>query len=108
MVAPRRVRKVFCTVVRVPQVDDRKMNASNRFSNRPSDLLPWADPYIARLVTKLQNEVRNERAQVQRNRRLSRVMQMELDPPSPCPDVDWEWNEEPRWNPGDSDDWSDV
>ena len=27
-----------------------------------SELLPWADPYIARLIRKLQDEVRQERA----------------------------------------------
>ena len=29
---------------------------------RPSELVPWADPYIAGLINKLQAEVRSERA----------------------------------------------
>lgn len=61
MVAPTKIR---CAVVTIT-ADDNGMpniNASEfepRF--RPSDLLPWADPYIAGLVRKLQAEVRSER-----------------------------------------------
>ena len=61
MVAPRKTKKVFCTVVRVAVTDNRNIGPANRFSTRPSDLLPWADPYIARLVRRLQDEVRSER-----------------------------------------------
>ena len=61
MVAPRKTKKVFCTVVKVPSTDERSIGPDKRFSTRPSDLLPWADPYIARLVRRLQAEVRSDR-----------------------------------------------
>jgi hypothetical protein len=38
--------------------------ASNRFAPRGAlarDVLPWADPYVAGLIKKLQDEVRRER-----------------------------------------------
>lgn len=108
MVAPRKTRKIFCTVVRVPAADDSCMRASNpRFDNepfsnqafsRPSDLLPWADPYIARLVTKLQDEVRDERTQARSASRLSRDCLAELEPPTPSTDSDWDWSDESRWS----------
>lgn len=65
MVAARKVRKVVCVMVQ----DSDPLGGSfsltgplsgNRFAGRPSDLLPWADPYIARLVRNLQEEVRQE------------------------------------------------
>ncbi|MCA9260880.1 MAG: hypothetical protein KDA61_16815 [Planctomycetales bacterium] len=66
MVAPRQIRRVVCTIVRV---SENPVNPSTArladFSNparRPSELLPWADPYIAGLVTQLQREVRREQA----------------------------------------------
>lgn len=107
MVAPRKAKKIFCTVIRVPVADDRCMRVdSNRLSgpamfSRPSDLLPWADPYIARLVSKLQDEVRDERTQ---NRVVSRIADScvaELEPPNPSTDGDWDWNDEPRWSLSD-------
>jgi len=103
MVAPRQTRKVFCTVVRVPVADDSIMRANtqpfstDRFSTRPSDLLPWADPYIARIVSKLQDEVRDERSQSRLDLRPAEAMQAELEPPSPGSESDWEWKEETRW-----------
>ena len=60
MVAPNKTRRVVCTIVRVadePQID------SNRYIRKPSTLVPWADPYIAGLVRRLQSEVRMERAE---------------------------------------------
>jgi hypothetical protein len=93
MVAPRMMTKVFCTVVRVPAEGDR---ISQRL-NRPSDLLPWADPYIARLVQNLQQEVRHERCSAPDGWRSTAPMQAELEPPSPMPEADWDWKEEPRW-----------
>ncbi len=121
MVAPRKTRKIFCTVVRVSVADDNSMQANNqRFNSqhtnrlsemfpatRPSDLLPWADPYIARLVTKLQDEVRDERTQTRirdertQTRKVSRISGnclAELEPPSPSTDNDGDWNDEPRWS----------
>lgn len=38
-----------------------RMNLPDKSRFRPSDLVPWADPYIASLVRKLQREVREER-----------------------------------------------
>ena len=90
MVAPRKIKKVFCTVVRVPVTEDRSRRQDDRFSARPSDLLPWADPHIARLVKRLQDEIRQQR------RSASRMIS-ELDPPSPVTDSDSDWLEETRW-----------
>ncbi len=93
MVAPRRTKKIFCTVVRVPALEER---TSHR-TGRPSDLLPWADPYIARLVQNLQEEVRHERSKPPGGWRSTAPMQAELEPPSPSTEPEWEWKEEPRW-----------
>lgn len=49
-------KNIRCTVVWDPNEEDR---ADSRVA-RPSDLLPWADPYIASLVRKLQREARHE------------------------------------------------
>ncbi len=110
MVAPRRTKKIFCTVVRVAVADDSSMKANNRIAkdrrihnnaltsgSRPSDLLPWADPYIARLVTKLQDEVRTERGGTRMASRFAGTCLAELEPPSPTIDSDWEGQDEPRW-----------
>jgi len=103
MVAPRKTKKIFCTVVRVPAADDSIMRAHNqrpsiqRFSTRPSDLLPWADPYIARLVANLQEEVRDERSQSRLALRSTGTCLAELEPPSPISDSDWDWQDESRW-----------
>lgn len=110
MVAPRKTKKIFCTVIQVPVADDICMRinepapTSNRLNNtRPSDLLPWADPYIARLVTKLQNEVRDERTQTRVVSRLTGTAIAELEPPSPSTDSDWDWTDEPRWSLSETD-----
>jgi hypothetical protein len=94
MVAPRKSRKVFCTVVRVPAEGEL---VSSRL-RRPSDLLPWADPYIARLVQNLQEEVRFERSSAPGGWRSTAPLQADLEPPSPVPESDWDWKEEPRWS----------
>jgi hypothetical protein len=57
MVAPRKIR---CLVIEVPS-EMAAMSPRTRARFRPSQLVPWADPYIASLVHKLQNEVRHER-----------------------------------------------
>ena len=93
MVAPRKFKKVFCTVLRVPVADVSTIDTVNRFNCRPSELLPWADPYIARLVRNLQNEVRNQRESTRMDRvRDARLLSAELEPPLPLgaePDLDW-------------------
>ena len=102
MVAPRKFKKVFCTILEVPVADDSTMKTTDRFSTRPSELLPWADPYIARLVTNLQNEVRSQRGQ--RPRHTSRLemsevrfLEAELEPPTTTStDLDWDWREDTR------------
>ena len=48
---------IHCTVVEIPQTTDL---TQRRLSAR--DLLPWADPYIAGLIRRLQAEVKAERA----------------------------------------------
>ncbi len=65
MVAARKVRKVVCVMVQEHEALEGASRLSermpkSRFNRRPSDLLPWADPYIARLVRNLQEEVRQE------------------------------------------------
>ena len=69
MVAARKVRKIVCCLVRVPAHPEQPRchslasGATPRHNqSRPSDLLPWADPYITQLVRNLQNEVRHERS----------------------------------------------
>jgi hypothetical protein len=54
MIAGNRIR---CTVVAVPLAAEfgTLRGALTR------DLLPWADPYVAQLIRKLQDEVRQER-----------------------------------------------
>jgi len=58
MVAPRKIR---CLVIEVSS-EAAALPANTRARFRPSQLLPWADPYISKLVHKLQNEVRLERS----------------------------------------------
>ena len=65
MVAARKVRKVVGVVVQESDPMEGLTAlagplSGSRFAGRPSDLLPWADPYIARLVRNLQEEVRQE------------------------------------------------
>lgn len=54
MVARTRIR---CMVVAVPEASDRL--GSRGVLSR--EILPWADPYVAGLIKKLQDEVRRER-----------------------------------------------
>lgn len=107
MVAPNKNRKLVCTVVRVAE---RSADESLRFVRKPSALVPWADPYIAGLVRRLQSEVRMERARAEGHQPaglamfddrgasqwLSASIHADLDPPSPA-DGDWEWSNGPRW-----------
>ncbi len=48
-----------CIVVEVPANQEEDVVVRRA---RARDLLPWADPYIARLIRNLQDEVRSERA----------------------------------------------
>lgn len=62
MVAFNRVR---CTVLAVSELQKCGMTRGAIVR----DVLPWADPYVAQLIKKLQDEVRAER-QVQSKSRL--------------------------------------
>ena len=93
MVASRQPKKVICTIVRVPALAERTRDRLGR----PSELLPWADPYIAQLVHNLQEEVRGERFSPRNPWKPASSPRAELEPPCPAPDPDWEWAEEPRF-----------
>ncbi len=54
MVAFNRVR---CTVVAVSQPENQILSRGVL----AREVLPWADPYVAQLIKKLQHEVREER-----------------------------------------------
>ncbi len=56
MIARNRIR---CIVVEVGTGTDRRQPRGAL----ARDLLPWADPYVAGLIKKLQDEVRSERRQ---------------------------------------------
>lgn len=110
MVAPNKTRRLVCTIVRV--AEDCPVDSS-RFIRKPSTLVPWADPYIAGLVRRLQSEVRMERAEAADRGEtlgselfdergaaawLAQSAVADLDPPSPTMDDDWQWSEMPRWS----------
>ena len=59
MVAPQDGRRVHCFIVALPE--NPIASRLERGPRKPSQLLPWADPYIAKLVERLQTEVRSER-----------------------------------------------
>lgn len=122
MTSSRLPRRIVCTVVRidgdrsVPTTARFDLPAGDRFANptrlpnsstmhrapRPSQLLPWADPYIAKLVHRLQDEVRRERNQ---RCRVVAAESAELEPPAPgdALDVDWEFGDDTRWSHSDLD-----
>ncbi|MEQ8209910.1 MAG: hypothetical protein RH917_08755 [Lacipirellulaceae bacterium] len=104
MVAPKKNKRIVCTVIRLPE---NPMSAKNRLSDtggvRPSELLPWADPMIAKLVSRLQNEVRSERDSKgpllkPLDPKVSFGITSELEPVTPSFDTDYEFNDEPRFN----------
>jgi hypothetical protein len=102
MVAPRKTRRIVCTVIAVPANDTDVMLLDElTYTERPSNRLPWSDPIIARLVSNLQDEVRSERRKTKLSWLTSGQMVADLDPPSPgmsdCDDQ-WEWREQPRWS----------
>jgi hypothetical protein len=113
MVAPIKTRRVVCTVIRVAESPTAM---SERFIRKPSTLVPWADPYIAGLVRRLQSEVRMERAALAESAArdeqaqgvdmfdnrgaaawLNDSLAADLDPPCPFGDEDWQWSDEPRF-----------
>jgi hypothetical protein len=109
MVAPNKSRRLVCTLVRVAEAPREEIA---RFTRKPSALVPWADPYIAGLVRKLQSEVRLERAAMASAgvmaeapmfddrgaaRWLNDSISADLDPPSPATGDDWEWSDDLRW-----------
>jgi hypothetical protein len=91
MVAPfSTTQRIVCTAVRI---DEPGVSRHNRLAYKPSTLVPWADPYIAGLVRRLQSEVRFERAVV------AAEVHADLEPPSPSIDSDWDAWDQPRWTP---------
>lgn len=87
MVAPLSTSKrIVCTAVRV---DEPGVCPHNRLAFKPSELVPWADPYIAGLVRRLQSEVRFERA--------SFAPEADLEPSRPSVESDWDGWDQPRW-----------
>jgi hypothetical protein len=48
---------IRCSVVAVPVSSDHRLSRGAL----ARDVLPWADPYVAQLIKKLQDEVRHER-----------------------------------------------
>ena len=71
MVAPN----VHCVVVEVTSNPSR-LAESNHRSQSARELVPWADPYIARLVQKVKTEILAERSTGLQNRTT-----LELPPP---------------------------
>lgn len=100
MVAPRKTRRIVCTVIAVPANDTDIMLDELIYGERPSNRLPWSDPTIARLVANLQDEVRSERRETKLAWRAASQMLAELDPPSVSDNNDeaWNWREQPRWS----------
>src|SRR5262245_32778098 len=96
MVAPlTATQRIVCTAVRI---DEPGCESRNRLAPKPSELLPWTDPYIAGLVRRLQSEVRFERATLvtaqtevtQQVPDYATGLYADLEPPSPSFDADWE------------------
>jgi hypothetical protein len=95
MVAPlTSTQRIVCTAVRV---DAPGVSRTSRIAYKPSELVPWADPYIAGLVRRLQSEVRFERAELVAAP-VGADLHADLEPPSPAFDADWDAWDQPRWN----------
>ena len=101
MVAPfASTQRIVCTAVRVSEEYAQPgTTRSNRISYKPSTLVPWADPYIAGLVRRLQSEVRFERATLATTHAGNQTTSphADLEPPSPSFDADWDAWDQPRW-----------
>ncbi len=94
MVAPLSTsQRIVCTAVRI---DEPGVSRGNRLAFKPSALVPWADPYIAGLVRRLQSEVRFERAAVAEP--LAVAPHADLEPPTPSFEPDWDAWDQPRWH----------
>jgi hypothetical protein len=97
MVAPlASSHRIVCTAVRI---DEPGVSRSNRLAYKPSELVPWADPYIAGLVRRLQSEIHFERATAMSAVATGAAVgeHADLEPPSPTFDADWEAWDQPRW-----------
>src|SRR5262245_25819178 len=101
MVAPRKTRRIVCTVIAVPVNDmDIMLLDELTYNERPSNRLPWSDPTLAQLVANLQDEVRSERREAKLAWRAESQLLADLDPPSiaDSDDEPWNWREQPRWS----------
>ena len=95
MVAPlTTTQRIVCTAVRI---DEPGVCPRNRLAFKPSELVPWADPYIAGLVRRLQSEVRFERAAVTLPHHVI-APHADLEPPCPSVEPDWDAWDQPRWS----------
>lgn len=95
MVAPlTSTQRIVCTAVRV---DAPGVSRISRIAYKPSELVPWADPYIAGLVRRLQSEVRFERATLVAAP-VGADLHVDLEPPAPSFDADWDAWDPPRWS----------
>jgi hypothetical protein len=103
MVAPLTpTQRIVCTAVRI---EEPGFESRNRLAAKPSELVPWTDPYIAGLVRRLQSEVRFERATLATAQTTvahavadyATGPYADLEPPSPSLDADWEAWDRPNW-----------
>ena len=68
---------------------------------RSRDLVPWADPYIALLIRRLQDEVRAERAEqlsTSRGDAENGELQLEATPPGLEEPLDFDFPDSPSWS----------
>lgn len=89
-------RTIHCTVVEVPAMSDPYLPVQREFR----DLVPWADPYIASLLTKLQRTAHSEESRNARSRfaaELHDKLVDELPPPLDKDDREDHWR--PDWSP---------
>jgi hypothetical protein len=68
--------RIHCSVVAVSV----GVNARQAHGALARDVLPWADPYVAQLIRKLQDEVRHERRMMHSLTRHYRPMPLEIAP----------------------------
>ena len=89
MIAPRTIRCKVITIEADPREGSPDSPAAEHADGtprfRPSDLLPWADPYIAGLVRKLQADVREEVAGA------NRLATTRFG--APVADLEWPWED---------------
>ena len=93
MVARNRIR---CQVVAVP-ADDSSTSPHRVVRQRmirPSDMVPWADPYISALIKKLQAEVRSERGGAVRTDRMASPVAARAQTHKLCCEAEVPWNED--------------